>query len=118
MWQFPLEFMWEIFKCPCTCAQSCPAFVTPWPVVCQAPLSMDSFRQEHWSGWPCPPPGDPPDPGIEPKSFVSPALMGRSFTTVPLWKPSSALENASAEASMDTKVRRKEKECARCTPRR
>ena len=29
-------------------------------------------RQEYWSGWPCPTPGDLPDPGIEP---VSPALQ-------------------------------------------
>ena len=25
-------------------------------------------RQEYWSGLPCPPPGDFPDPGIEPRS--------------------------------------------------
>ena len=25
-------------------------------------------RQEYWSGWPCPPPGDLPNPGIEPRS--------------------------------------------------
>ena len=37
-----------------------------------APLSMGFSRQEYWGGLPCPPPGDPPDPGIEPKS---PALQ-------------------------------------------
>ena len=26
-------------------------FVTPWTVVCQAPLSMGFSRQEYWSGW-------------------------------------------------------------------
>ena len=31
----------------------------------QAPLSMGFSRQEYWSGLPCPPPGDLPDPGIE-----------------------------------------------------
>ena len=25
-------------------------FVTPWSVACQAPLSMEFSRQEHWSG--------------------------------------------------------------------
>ena len=35
-------------------------------------------RQEYWSGWPCPPPGDLPDPGIQP---VSPALAGGFFVT-------------------------------------
>ena len=33
-------------------------FVAPWTVACQAPLSMGFSRQEHWSGLPCPPPGD------------------------------------------------------------
>ena len=45
-------------------------FVTPWTVVRQAPLSMSFSRQEYWSGLPCPPPGDPPDPGIELMSHV------------------------------------------------
>ena len=38
--------------------------------------------QEYWSGLPCPPPGDLPDPRIEPTSLVSPALVGWFFTTV------------------------------------
>ena len=42
-------------------------FVTPWNVACQAPLSMRILREEYWSGLPCPPPGDLPNPGIEPK---------------------------------------------------
>ena len=32
-------------------------------------------------------PGDSPNPGIEPASFVSPALAGRFFTTAPPGKP-------------------------------
>ena len=32
--------------------------MTPWTVARQAPLSMRFFRQEYWSGLPCPPPGD------------------------------------------------------------
>ena len=43
-------------------------FVTPWNVACQAPPSMGFSRQEYWSGWPFPSPGDLPDPGIEPGS--------------------------------------------------
>ena len=35
-------------------------------VACQAPLSMESSRQEYWSGLPFPFPGDLSDPGIEP----------------------------------------------------
>ena len=40
------------------------------------PLSMAFSRQEYWSGLPCPPPGDLPNPGIEPGS---PALQGDSL---------------------------------------
>ena len=54
--------------------------VTPWTVAHQAPLPLEFSRQENWSGLPFPPPGDLPDPGIEPKSLVSPALAGRFFT--------------------------------------
>ena len=54
--------------------------VTPW--TCQAPLSMEFFRQEHWSGFPFPTPGDLPDPGVEPASPAPPALAGDFFTTV------------------------------------
>ena len=36
---------------------------TPCTVARQAPLSMGFSRQEHWSGLPCPPPGDLPDTG-------------------------------------------------------
>ena len=35
-------------------------------------------RQAYWSGFPFPPPGDLPDPGIEPESL---ALVGGFFTT-------------------------------------
>ena len=35
-------------------------FVTPWTVALQAPMSMGFFRQEYWSGLPCPPPWDLP----------------------------------------------------------
>ena len=51
-------------------------FTTPWTVAHQAPLSISFSRQDYWSGSPCPPPGDLPDPGIELASLVSPALAG------------------------------------------
>jgi len=37
---------------------------------------MEFFRQEYWSGLPCPPPGDLPNPEIEP---TSPALQADSL---------------------------------------
>ena len=63
-------------------------FVTPWTVARQAPLSMEFSRQEYWSGLPCPPPGDLPNPGIKLMSLVSLALAGGFFITVPHRKPS------------------------------
>ena len=56
--------------------QSCPALVTLWTVARQAPLSMEFSREEYGDGLPCPPPGDLPDPGIEPVSLMSSALAG------------------------------------------
>ena len=52
----------------------------------QAPLSKEFSRQEYWSGLPCPPPRDLPDPGIEPAFLTSPALASRFFTTSATWK--------------------------------
>ena len=46
----------------------------------QAPLSMGFSGQEDWSGWPFPPAGNHPDPGIEPRS---PALQADSLPSVP-----------------------------------
>ena len=56
-------------------------FVTLWTVALQAPLSMRFSRQEYFSGLPFPPPGDLPNPGIEPMSLKSPALAIGFFTT-------------------------------------
>ena len=46
-------------------------FVTLWTVAHQAALSIGFSRQEYWSGLPCTPPGDLPDPGIKPESYIS-----------------------------------------------
>ena len=60
--------------CVCTYAQSLQSCLTEalWTIALQAPLSMEFFRWEYWSGLPCPPPSDVPDPGIE---ATSPALQ-------------------------------------------
>ena len=69
------------------CVQSRLTLCDPWMVAHQAYLSMGFFRQEHWSGLPFHPPGDLPNPGIKPRSPVSPALVGGFFTTEPPGKP-------------------------------
>ena len=70
-------------------------FVTTRTVAHQASLSLGFSRQEYWSGLPCPPAEDLPDPGIEPAFLKSPALAGRFFfflTTSATWEvPSTAL---------------------------
>ena len=66
--------------------QSIWLFVTPWTVAHQALLSIGFFRQVYWSGLPFPPPGNLPDPEIEPASPPGPALAGRFFTNSTTWK--------------------------------
>ena len=61
--------------------QSCPTQSHSVDVARQALLSMGFSRQEYWSGLPCPPPGDLPEPGVEPASLASSALAGGLFTT-------------------------------------
>ena len=57
---------------------------TPWTIAHQAPLSMGFSRQEYWSGLPCPPPGDLPNPRIKPRS---PAMQADSLLSEPPGKP-------------------------------
>ena len=70
--------------CVLNCFNRVRLFVTHtdlWTLALQAALSMGFSKQEYWSGLPCPPPGNLPDPGIELASFMSLALAGRFFTT-------------------------------------
>ena len=71
----------------CVCARACThmlscvrLFVIPWTVAHQAPLSMGFSRQEHWSRFPFPSPGDLPKPRTE-TSLASPALADGFFTS-------------------------------------
>ena len=69
----------------------------PWIVASQAPLSMGFSRQEEYcSGMPCPPPGTPPESGIEPMSFRSPALTGQLFTASATWEASGTAVHPSS----------------------
>ena len=89
---------WLILNaCICACTfNHVWLFVTPWTVARQAPLSVGFSRQEYWSGMPFPPPGDIPDPGIEPEYPAFPSLEGMFFTS---WATREALiHNAAAAA--------------------
>ena len=57
---------------------------------------MEFSRQEYWSEYPVPSPGDLPNPGIEPGS---PALQAVFLPSEPPGKPSGALYIASIFAS-------------------
>ena len=65
----------------------------PTRVAHLAPLSTGFSRQEYWSGLQFSPPGDLPDPGIEPASLVSPVLAEGFFATVPPGKPTIQLHS-------------------------
>ena len=67
-------------ECVCHVLSRIQLFATPWTVARQASLSKGFSRQEYWSELPWPPPGELPDPGIEPVSPAAPALAGRFFT--------------------------------------
>ena len=68
--------------------------MTLWTVACQAPLSMGFSKQEYWSELSCLRPGDLLDPGTEPKSLTSPALVGGFFTNSTTWEALTALYKA------------------------
>ena len=75
----------NIFSTTLHCVPSCFSrvrlFVNTRTVGRQAPLSMEFSRQEYWSRWPFPTPGDLPNPGTEPSS---PALQADSLPCEPL----------------------------------
>ena len=80
-----VEIYGSDFKLPCICVHLLShvrLFATLWTVAQQAPLYLGFHRQEYWSAFPFPPPGDLPNTGIELMSPVSPAC----FTTEPLVK--------------------------------
>ena len=64
----------------CLVTQSFQLSVTPWTIVHQASLSMGFSRQRHWTGLPCLPPKDLPNPGIETASPVAAALAVGFFS--------------------------------------
>ena len=63
---------------------------TLWTIAHQALLSIGFSRQDFWSGFPCPPPGDLPYPEIK---RVSPALQADSLPTEPPGKPKPGLRS-------------------------
>ena len=75
--------------CVCESLSLVRLFATPQTVARQAHLSTGFSRQEHWSGLPCPPPGDLPNPGIKLRSL---ALRADSLPSEPPGKPTAPLQ--------------------------
>ena len=69
-----------LLSCPVVSNSLWPRGLQPARLLCAWGFS----RQEYWSGLPCPPPGDLPNPGIEPSS---PTLQMDSLLTEPPGKP-------------------------------
>ena len=63
--------------CACMCTESLPLYLTLCnPMNCSLPDSsvhgiLQERRTTHWSGLPCPPPGDLPHPRIKPEESYS-----------------------------------------------
>ena len=77
--------------CPCQSLSRVRLFGTSGTVAHRAPLSMGFPRQEYWSGWPFPSPGNPPNPRIKPGS---PALQAHSLPSEPPGKPIKRVNTA------------------------
>ena len=72
--------------CACLVAQLCLTLCEPTDGSLQALLSMRFPRQEYWSGFPFPFPGDLPNPGTEPGSSALQAdLVPAEPPVKPLW---------------------------------
>ena len=75
-----------------SCFSHIQLFATLQTIPHLAPLSMGFSRQEYQSELPFLPPGDLPNPEIEPESTVSPVFQGDSLLTEPLGKLTFSVE--------------------------
>ena len=91
---FAIQQKWTQCASVLSCFSRVQLFATLWTIVRQAPLSMGFSRQEYWSGLPCPPPGDLPNPGIESLSLSLLHWQAGSLPLAPPGKPvNAALQN-------------------------
>ena len=78
-------FVFSDYQFVCYLHNCVQLFATAWTVAHQYPLSMESSRQEYWSGNPFPSLRDLPDPGIKPGLL---SLLADSLASEPPEKPS------------------------------
>ena len=73
-----------------------------WPSGLQSARLLSPWgfpRQGYWSGYPCPPPGDLPNPGTGPRS---PTFQADSLPSEPSGKPHRILSSLKKEWSIDS----------------
>ena len=73
-------------------------FATPLTIAYQVPLSMEFSRQEYWSGFPFPSPGDLSNPGTEPGSS---ALYADALPSEPRGSPKEGMPVSNSHKSID-----------------
>ena len=83
-------------------------FAALWTAAHQAPLSVGFSRQKCWSRLPCPPPGDLPNPGIEPRF---PALQADSLPAEPQGKPKRLWRSHVPQLRLITANKKKKTTC-------
>ena len=76
-----------VHACMLSCFSRVRLIVTLWMPACQAPLSLGFSRHEYWSGLPCPPPGDLPNPGLNSCLLCLLPWQAGSLPLTPLGKP-------------------------------
>ena len=107
-----VKFLQQFCLCVCVCVHVLSCFscvqlcATLWTLAYHAPLSVGLSRQEYWSGWLCPPPGDCLDPGIKPTSLKSNLhWQASSLPAAPPGKPlSSSYFSSSFSFSLKSRV--------------
>ena len=71
---------------------------TLWTIVKQSPPSMGFSKQEYWSGLPCLPPEDLPNPWIKAVSLASLTLISNWFDLLVAKGTLKSLQNHSSKA--------------------
>ena len=82
MEMYPISYVYYVLSC----FSHAQLFAILWTEAHQAPLSIGFSRQEYWSGWSFPLPGDLPSPESKPMSLPFPALAGRLFAPSATWE--------------------------------
>ena len=90
--------------CVLSCFSHVQLFAILLTVDCQAPLSVGLSRQGYWSGLPCPPPGDLPDPETEAMSLIPPAMAEGSLPLALSRKPIFILRTGKLLVKLSSEV--------------